>query len=193
MKTEKKLFQWAAVLLCWVGFSQCQNPPAWPQGANCTYTIAAPAFFNDCNTKHLGNVKIKVAVNLITKFYDANNNGSIAKFDEKDIVVDPAVTPFPITITALAPNNGKPYTVGITMQGEVCSECANGRSDPSETPYGACGPSATNTTTNPWTQLAAIPRWNGNGSFSSYHATESIGVLGPIPNVHNSCAYCVSW
>lgn len=58
------------------------------------------------------------------------------------------------------PSDGKPAYCEVNIQGTSCSECANGRSNPSEVPNASC-PNVTVTTTVPWSYIAAKPRWQG--------------------------------
>lgn len=104
--------------------------------------------------------------------------------------MDPNITAFPVTLSALMPSDGTAAGFKLTIQGTMCSECANGYSNFYESPYSTC-PHLLTTTQPPLSYLAAKPRWFGEAFRYSY--VENI-TTGPVPraeNVPNSCGCTV--
>jgi len=192
MSIKRLLFQFSFLLLTAMVLNGCSTFPGFPPAGPCVFTIQASDIPN-CYTKFGGTQKIKFFINIVTKFYDPNNGGRVTNFDDKSITINPSTTTFPIQITANIPNQAStPFEVEVNFVGDECSTCANGASNFSETPYGVCQP-VINTTTTPWTTMAAKPRFKKDVRFSSYVATINVGTVGQILNVPNTCGCLVSW
>lgn len=178
-------------------FISC-NPttfPTYPPGASCTFGIPEMPNFDCYTTKNPSGRKIKLFINIrVTFLY----NSKTTEFDNQSISVTPMLGPstiFPVQLAALIPNDGTPYEVEINVQGEECSTCANGYSDPAESyfVYGNC-PATTITTTNPWTYRAAKPRWTGGRRFNSFQAAYTFAAndFYRISNTPYSCGCTVN-
>lgn len=175
-------------------FPNCTTIPDPPTTeVLCTFTITEPKDYN-CYIDQAGTGrKIKMFINVVTKYIDPNSNTSnTIGWDDKSIIIDPSATPFPVTITARVPINSSSLSViDVNMEGVECSTCANGYSLPTETPYGQC-PSTIITTTTPWSYRAAKPRWSGTRTLRNPPATLTVNPLERIPNVPNSCGCTVN-
>jgi hypothetical protein len=175
LRNRKSTF--AFLIIFFIGmnaiFSSCNSTtfPTYPPGASCTFGIPELPNFDCYTTKIPAGRKIKLFINIrVTFLYQSKTT----EFSNQSISVTPVPGPltiFPAQLAALIPSDNSPYEVEVNVQGDECSTCANGYSDPAESPviYGNC-PATTITTTNPWTYRAAKPRWTGGRRFNSFQA-----------------------
>lgn len=182
------------ILSASLGISSCATFPQSPPAAGpVTYTIQQPLDYN-CYLNHAGTGrKIKLYINVITKFFiPTGPNAGYNIYADNDLIVDPSVTPFPITITVDAPSTESDsfYLTEVNIQGEECSTCANGWGYGGDQPS-LCAP-FTDATTNPVSYRAAKPRWNKVYTFPAYHTAENLPSADRIMNVPNTCGCTVN-
>jgi hypothetical protein len=175
--------------------SSCvQTFPTFPPSASCDFVIPEPPDFDCYKNKANTGEKIKLFISIRATFAHTEPLGNVTRYEsgKNQITVTPILGPatiFPIHLPVDIPSDGSPYEVEVSIVGQECSTCANGYSDPTETPYGNCPP-VTITNTNPWTYRAAKPRWNQTYPLGAYYTTQTVSPSRTF-NVPNSCGCAV--
>jgi hypothetical protein len=174
-------------LITLFGCKTLPSPP--PDHSPCTFTIPAPLNY-DCylNTAGTGR-KIKLSINLITRYANLNNSGpNMVELSDQTVTFDPSVNSFPVTIVADIPNTSYPWTCEVNIQGTECSTCASSYSDPRESnsPNMGCYANVV-PGSSPFVYYAAKPRWQKAQSGDNYTATFTMRAAERITNVPNSC------
>jgi hypothetical protein len=179
-----------SILSIYIIVSGCKFNPSTPSAfSNCVISIAEPENYQCYLNKAGTGRKIKLSINVITRYGNYNNSGpNYIDHTDQTIPFDPSVDSWPIVVNAEIPNvSGRDWAwqCEVNVLGTECSTCASGYSDPREVPNGACYANYV-PGSNPPVYYAAQPRWLALIQKVKYQSTLSI-LPHRIMNLPNSC------
>src|SRR5690349_1678558 len=106
-------------IICILLLDGCRTiPKNNPTYSSCTFTIPEPLDYECYRHKDGSGGKIQLSINVVTKYANPVNNGpNLVDLDDQSITFDPSVNSFPVTIAALIPDDGTPWSCYINIKG----------------------------------------------------------------------------